>query len=67
MRLWSGGDSFAVMGSCGGGAVLEAPFDSGGGMVVTAPLVGGDGGGDHIADWSLASPDRLPLRRSSML
>jgi hypothetical protein len=47
-ELQSGGDSFAVVRSYGGGVVLEVSLNGGGGMAVTAPLVGGGGG--HTAD-----------------
>jgi hypothetical protein len=50
MGLQSGGCSLAAIGSCGGDAVLEAPFDGDGGMVVTGPLGGGGGSGGHTAD-----------------
>jgi hypothetical protein len=51
MGLWSGGDSVAMVGSCSGGTVLEAPLIDGGGSVAvrTAPLVGSGGGGGHIS------------------
>jgi hypothetical protein len=67
MGLRSGGGSLAVAGSCGGGAVLEAPLDGGCGVVVTGPLVGGGGGGGTRQIRSLASPSQLPLHSSSML
>jgi hypothetical protein len=50
MGLRSGGCSLAIVGSCGGVAVLEAPLDGGGGAVVTGPLEGGGGGGGHTSD-----------------
>jgi hypothetical protein len=42
--LRSGGESVAAAGSCGGGVVLDVPFD-GGGEVVMSGLLGGGGGG----------------------
>jgi hypothetical protein len=63
MGLWSGGDLAAVVGSCGGGVVLEAPLDGGGGgvMVLTA-LLGGSGGGDgHTSDPVLGDPWSVSL------
>jgi hypothetical protein len=50
MGLQSGSCSPAVVGSCGGGVVLESPLDDGGGVVVTGPLGGGGGGSSHTAD-----------------
>jgi hypothetical protein len=50
MGLWSVGCKLAAAGSCGGGAVLEAPLDGGGSTVVTGPLGGGGGSDGHTAD-----------------
>jgi hypothetical protein len=54
MGLKSGGGSLAVVGSCGGSAVLEVSLNSGGRVVVTVPL--GGAGGSHTVDLVSGSP-----------
>jgi hypothetical protein len=54
MGLKSGGSSLAVVGSCGGSAVLEVSLNSGGRVVVTVPL--GGTGGSHTVDLVSRSP-----------